>query len=322
MRLLTYCSSLPERLIRSTACVVGGISCLLTEALVPERVKATFLYRMMVAKPQQFLLENVAGVRLRSLEDKERNRAPDQAERQQALEPGTASAAPEPPGVDFPRDQYLERKIAGNFLELAGILLLRCSPLWIFAFFSDALSGGKAAMSRLAEELSREGIQVSEESLSSLEGMMSAGESVSKRLAILIDTPPLSKEELTQTLDDLQHHHKEILSKVKGLWEKVRETSESSHLSLLETMGILAFEAQRKIRQSRKGARAVVRTAGGLTLDFLMSSYQETLSRLKDPRYRKHLYLRVLRILLVAPRWFHPGKKTSTDRVLSSARGR
>ena len=98
---LLYALSLPERTVRSASAAVGGVSKLLTDSLLPESVRETTLYRVMIGNTQKFVIESLGNVKTKE-------------------------------GEKLP-DDFVARKIVGNVVDAAGIFAFRFSPLWVFA---------------------------------------------------------------------------------------------------------------------------------------------------------------------------------------------
>ena len=62
LRNFGYLLSLPERTVRSLAAVAGGTTTLLTDALFPDALRGTTLYRIFVGDAQRFIISKVAQV--------------------------------------------------------------------------------------------------------------------------------------------------------------------------------------------------------------------------------------------------------------------
>ena len=91
-----YLFSLPERLVRSAAAVVGGTSLLVTETLFPEVVKDSTTYRVIVGNLQRFMIDRVAQVDYFPAGEQERV-----------------------------IDGYIGRKLAGNVLEMTCFSVIK-----------------------------------------------------------------------------------------------------------------------------------------------------------------------------------------------------
>src|SRR5690606_8686773 len=121
-RAAAYGLSLPVRLVRAGAAFVGGTTTLLTDTLLPASVRGTSTYRITLGLLQAFVVEQLAGVRAEA-------------------------------GAPAVRDRFIERKALGNLVELAGLVTVRFSPLWVLAIAADATGGGKVFLERLVDHL-------------------------------------------------------------------------------------------------------------------------------------------------------------------------
>jgi len=169
-RYLLYTMTLPERSLRSAIGLAGGVAKETAEWLVPQAFQSSKTYEIVVRNSLRFLTEDIAGVA------------------GQAEEPATA-------------DDYLARKAVGNFVDLAGLATLHVSPLWLLAIASDVAYGSRAYVLELAEELKREGIIDETSTIHHVDDVLAAVQQTSGEAAGLFDTPPLSVEQMQQTLD-------------------------------------------------------------------------------------------------------------------------
>ena len=105
-RWLVYILSLPERLLRALASVVGGTALVLLETLVPTGFKGMTIYRILIGDGLRFLVERIAGI----------------------------------PSLGLPvlPADYQRRKFIGSAIEGLGLITVQFSPLWVFAIAADA----------------------------------------------------------------------------------------------------------------------------------------------------------------------------------------
>ena len=117
-RWLVYILSLPERLLRALASVVGGTALVLLETLVPTGFKGMTIYRILIGDGLRFLVERIAGI----------------------------------PSLGLPvlPADYQRRKFIGSAIEGLGLIAVQFSPLWVFAIAADAASGSQIFLRRLA----------------------------------------------------------------------------------------------------------------------------------------------------------------------------
>ena len=157
----TFLVSLPERVFRAAAALLGG-SIHETGALVlPRLVRRSKLYEATAANLLRITVELVGGV----------EGAPTERE----------------DGVG----KIAVRKGAGNVVELGSIAAFGFSPLWLLAGASDVLRGSGVYLGALVEELQRARLVGDDLDVSSVDELLEALERGSGRTAGLIDIPPV-----------------------------------------------------------------------------------------------------------------------------------
>ncbi|MGH9429901.1 MAG: hypothetical protein ACRD2L_26755, partial [Terriglobia bacterium] len=125
---LPYLISLPERSVRSTGALAGGLARELSEFVLPSSFRKTKLYRSLVDVTLRFVAEQVGQVQ-----------------------------RPGDPAPSLPSDFALRRS-AGNGIEMAGILLFRFSPVWLLAALSDLSSAGRVLVREISASLVEKGL--------------------------------------------------------------------------------------------------------------------------------------------------------------------
>src|SRR5262245_39946700 len=170
-----YTLSLPERLVRSTAAALGGVSKLLTDTIVPEPLRRTTAYTAMVGNLQRFFIEKIAEV-------------------QGVYAADPQSALPE---------KFIPRAIAGNVISAAGLFAVGLSPLWVFAFLGDIADGSKVYLNRLVTELKESGVLAADANITEVNELLTALGNAGKDTAKVFDLPPVDAAALTKLRDDL-----------------------------------------------------------------------------------------------------------------------
>jgi hypothetical protein len=171
-----FVASLPERVLRSAAAVVGGAVYETGALVLPRFIRRSRLYEATAKNLLRVMIEGVGGVQ----------DAP-------SLEP---SAPP-------PRE-LAKRKGAGNVVELGSIAAFGFSPLWLLAAASDLLHGSRVYLNALVEELKRAGVVAEDAEFRSVEELLETLERGTGRSARLIDVPPLELAELRVSIDELR----------------------------------------------------------------------------------------------------------------------
>src|SRR5215218_8637032 len=168
-RLARYVVSLPERIVRTAAAVVGGAVHETAQLLLPRLIRRSRLYEVSAKNLLRILVEGVGAVE------------------------GSSTADPNAAGAS----ELAVRKGAGNVVELGSILAFGFSPLWLLAAASDVTHGSRVYLREVVEELKAAGVVAEEADIGSFEG-------TSGRTARLIDLPPLEVEELRTSLEELR----------------------------------------------------------------------------------------------------------------------
>ena len=211
-----YLASLPERVVRSVAAVVGGAVHESAQLLLPRVVRLSRFYEVSAKNLLRILVEGVGAVETGSTEPK--------------------AAAP---------SQLAVRKGAGNVVELGSILAFGFSPLWLLAGTADVTHGSRVYLRALVAELKAAGVVAKEADIGSVDELLGVLEGTSGRTARLVDMPPLELEELRTSLQELRDEAGELPTpqELANVYEGLRLEAEREGRSLLEvSSGIgLAF---------------------------------------------------------------------------------
>ena len=125
---LGYVLSLSERTLRAAAVGLSGLLYEATQVLLPAWLRRTRLYRAIVAGTLRIAIELVG------------------------------SAAGVLPTDDISAQELALRKAAGTGIELAGLMAIGWSPLWLFAATADLTGGTRTYLQALVSELRRDGL--------------------------------------------------------------------------------------------------------------------------------------------------------------------
>ena len=164
--LATYLLTLPERLLRSTAAVAGGLTRELANVAVPAALRETKLYEALAGATLRFLIEQVGQVE------------------------GAYLAG------DRLAEDFALRRAAGNGLEVAGIIAFRASPVWVLAALADLSGAGRRLVGEIAAELQQEGLLDPATRFETVDQVLAGLEASAGRAAEAINTPPLDVAEL------------------------------------------------------------------------------------------------------------------------------
>jgi hypothetical protein len=202
-----YALSLPERLVRTVAAVLGGTLHEAGTLVLPRLVRRSRFYEATAATLLRITIELVGGV----------ERAP--------------TASPETTAR-----QIAMRKGAGNIVELGSIAAFGFSPLWLLAGASDVLRGSRVYLNALVEELKRAGVVEEELDVASFDDLLRTLEEGSGGTARLIDIPPMELAELRTSLAELRASAETLPSpaELAALFDGLRRTAAAERRPLLE----------------------------------------------------------------------------------------
>jgi hypothetical protein len=179
-RIPNYLLSLPERTLRAGAALAGGLVNETSGLLLPLSVRRTRLYRATVERLLRLVVELAGDVQ------------------------GVF------PADDMSPQELLKRKAAGNVVEVASMIAVGWSPIWLLAAASDVLGGTRAYLRALVSQLQRAGLLDADEEIRSFDVLLARLEATSGTLADTIDVPPLNLDDLRATWEKLQQHDEEL----------------------------------------------------------------------------------------------------------------
>ena len=214
-RLGSFLLSLPERVVRALAAVLGGAVHETAEVLLPRFARRSRLY--------EATAKNLLRIVIELFGDVER----------------------EAPIGEPDAGELLKRKTAGNAMELGSIAAFGFSPLWLLAAASDISHGSRVYLEVLVAELKRAGVVAKGAELQSLDDLLGALEGASGTTARLIDLPPFELSGLRASFSELRSSASELPTpqQLAALYAGLQRTAARERQSLLEvSSGIgLAF---------------------------------------------------------------------------------
>ena len=260
-----YSISLPERYFRGLTGLLGGMLHETTELLIPDFVKDTTTYNIFVGNLLRFAVENVGEVEGIYNDD----------------------------GLD---EDYASRKLLGNAIEGIGIATVHISPLWIFAFFADSVKGGKIYLKRLRAELIEKGYIDSENESDSIQDLLEGIERTTTSFAQNIDTPPLSRDEIMDNLEEIQDSIGGLFSKtgrvagdvkdeISNLMQDFLETASEENQTLMELSGVMTLQVTNRAKKAIAVATTVPQVAGKILYENILVYYSDTLSDINQRGY-------------------------------------
>lgn len=260
-RAFGYTLSLPERLVRSAAAAVGGASKLLTDTLIPEPLRRTTAYTAMIGNAQRFFIEKVAEV-------------------QGAYPAGQQATLPE---------NFVQRALAGNVINAAGLFAMHLSPLWVFAFLSDMAQGSKVYLSMLVQELKAEGVISAETEVREIDDLLTALGRAGKDTAQVFDLPPVDVDSLTKLRDDLTRGYAgvfkgatDLLPRMDNLWAKMESIARRDGVAVESIVGLMTLDLEKTAGKAVGAAFAVGNATADALSETIFQSYGETIHRVQQ----------------------------------------
>ena len=260
---LLYSLSLPERALRTTAGLAGGVVREGANLLVPQAFRNSKSYEILVQQGLDFLTDDVGGVRR--------------------------------PGADAEQstmDDYVAKKAVGGFVEMASLATLHISPALLLAVVSDVAYGSQTYLGELAVELKREGIIDQDSTIDHAEDLLQAIRESSAVGADVFDTPPLSVDGIRQAIEQTSASVGKIdpskvlpAAEIDRLWHEMQDVAAEEHVSLLEVSGAMTLHALGRVGQVGQGALSTVTIAGTLFDRHVIDHYRTALTDLHTNGY-------------------------------------
>lgn len=217
MSLLRYLITLPERVTRAGAALVGGAGYEASKVVIPSRLRQSRLYEATVARLLRITVELVGDVH------------------------GVY------PSEEMAVGELLKRKTAGNVLELASVLAVGWSPLWMLAAASDLIGGTKTYLSALVSELRAAHLLPADADIDSFGSLLQTLQGTSGVLADTIDLPPLDISSVQTAWETLQQQVEQLPSpqRMAALFGTLQDAAAQEQRSLLEVSSLVALGAVR-----------------------------------------------------------------------------
>jgi hypothetical protein len=214
---LAYILSLPERIVRAAAAGLGGLLYEATQVLLPGWLRRSRLYRAIVAGTLRIAIELVGGAT-------------------GVLPPDEVTA-----------QELAVRKAAGTGVELAGLMLIGWSPLWLFAAAADLTGGTRTYLQALVSELRRDGLLPGYADIASVEELLDTLEDTSGLVAESLDVPPLKVDEMRTSWQALRQHATELpdSGRLAGLYAGLQQVAQQEGRSLRSVSSLIAAGALR-----------------------------------------------------------------------------
>jgi hypothetical protein len=265
-----YGISLPERLLRSAVGLTAGTAREIAEFVIPQAFQNSKSYQVAIRNSVNFLLQSVAEV-------------PEESD-PGAVVPPPAPAADAVPGTETDPGRFVAKKAIANFIDITGLTTLHISPLWILAIVSDVAYGTGTYVQELAAELQKKGLIDNSSTIHRVDDLLETVRKASGTAATAFDLPPLSIQELKDSITQTRAALNEIdptqlipESEIRRLWTDMRGLATSENISLLGVSGALAMQTVEMIRGVTEGTLASLFVAGRIVNRNIFSHYAAAL---------------------------------------------
>lgn len=271
---LGYILSLPERIVRSAAASLGGLFYELAQVILPGWLRRTRLYRAVVAGLLRISIELLGGAT-------------------GILPPDTVSA-----------QQLATRKAAGSGIELAGLIAVGWSPLWLFAATADLTGGTHTYLRALVAELRDDGLLPTDADISSIDDLLDALEGTSGLFAESIDTPPLNVTDLRASWQGLQRQARDLPGpqRLADLYATLQQVTHQEGRALRSVSSLIAAGA----------VRAGIKMGHVHIFDY----YQQALNTIMSEGWAAYARRVIQPYVAVSRSHFDPEQQTHTQRLL------
>ena len=288
---LWYGLSLPERLLRSTAGVVGGTLRESAAVVLPDAVRNAKTYQVFVGQMLDFMAERIGRV--------------DNPQRY-----GSS-------------DDFLARKTVGNFIDVASLATLHLSPMLLLAIVSDLAYGSQAYLRELAEEMQRQGVIADASAIRRVDDLLDQVADFSGQTANAFDQPPLSAEGLKETV----RQTREALARIdiaevlpqpelRRMWRDLHSAAQRQGVSPFRISGAVTLASLDKIGKLGTGALSTVQAAGTLLNRHMIAHYRGVLGNIERQGFYASLAASSRPYLQAAWGNFSPSRKTVTENFL------
>jgi len=261
-RYLLYTATLPERVVRSSVGLAAGAATEAAGFLVPQAFQSSKTYEIVVRNSLGMLTREIGGVK-------------------QAGEDGQDVAAGQ--------DDLMARKAVGNFVDLAGLATLHASPVWMMAIVSDLAYGAGSCVQELAAELQKQGLIDEDATIHNVDDVLSAVKDASGNAASMFDTPPLSVDQLKESLDATRQalasaDIRSILpeAELTKYWEEMKSVANDENVSLLGVSGAVTMGTLNRVKTVGQGTLTGVQVVGGLVSRPFVDHYSQSLATIRQ----------------------------------------
>jgi hypothetical protein len=196
------------------------------------------------------------------------------------------------------------RKTAGNVIELASLMAVGWSPLWLLAAAADLTGGTRLYLRTLVSELQRNGLLPAEADIGSVEDLLQVLEGTSGLMAETVDVPPVNVRDMRRSWQALQQNVSALPEpkRLLSIYTQLQQVAAQEGRSLLAVSSLVALGA--------------LRAGGHLSQAYLFDFYQATLQRILQEGLPAYVWRVSQPYLRTARAHFAPANTTFTERLL------
>ena len=206
--------------------------------------------------------------------------------------------------------RFVVERVAGMESEVAG----------------DAAGGSNVFLNRLVEHLKENGVVAEDTEPTELVDVLESVQEASIKSATAIDTPPLSREELSELADEMKASYGKafantanLMPRLDDIWGRMEQLASRDNVSIERLGGIMTVDAA---SWSKKGAGTMLaagRTGAELFDEKILDSYRKTLATASEQGVDQYVSEHLRPFLQSARSHFDPSRTTWTERTLAAS---
>jgi hypothetical protein len=264
--------------VRAAAAGLGGLLYEAALVLLPGWLRRTRLYRAIVAGTLRIAIELVGGAT-------------------GILPPDKVTA-----------QELARRKAAGTGIEMAGLMLVGWSPLWLFAAAADLSGGTRTYLQALVSELRSDGLLRESTDIASVEELLDHLEDTSGLVAESLDVPPLNVHDMRTSWQTLRRQARDLpdADRLAELYAELQQVAEQEGRSLRTVSALIAAGA--------------VRAGAQMGRVHLFDYYEDAMHTITREGLAVYAQRVTRPYLAVARSHFDPTTTTYTERLLQRVR--
>jgi hypothetical protein len=297
-QLRNFLLSLPERGLRSGTALAGGLLREVGDVAIPKTIRRSQLYHNLVDATLRFLIEKVGQVQ-----------------------------GAYPDGAKLSED-FLVRRVAGNGIELIGILTFRASPVWVLAALADASGAGRFLVREITASLKAEKLLDERAEFETVEEMLVGLEASAGRLAANVNMPPLDVKSLRQEWNALRGDLAKIPPRqlpgaqaLRDLWQEIGHEAKRQDRTVFQISSLMAMSAMKSVPEKARWLSACTRSAarktGTAVAATLLADYRTSLKQIRETGYVRYAVGQYRPYLSAALAQFSPQRQTLTERLIA-----